>query len=101
VQGGILAGMIDNCVGPALAVLVPERTAALIQLSVNYLGPVEPGISIIGRAQVVRRGRTQAVIDATLERESDGKLLVKAVATNVFTGDVEDPIDVEKLTRSL
>ena len=84
IQGGILAGMIDNIIGPAVASAVPDRQTSTIQMSVHYLHSVRAGERIIGEAQVIKFGRTQAYTEARLVREDDGTLLVKATATNVF-----------------
>ncbi|MDP8255047.1 MAG: PaaI family thioesterase [Candidatus Alcyoniella australis] len=97
VQGGILAGMLDNCIGPALVSAVPDRQASLVQLSVSYLGAARPGQTLIGRARVVKHGRTQALIEAGLETELDGKLLVKALATNVFLDTAVQPVDLDSI----
>jgi uncharacterized protein (TIGR00369 family) len=91
IQGGILAGMIDNCVGPAVGATTPDRQTTTIQMSIHFLKPVIAGETIIGTAEVVKYGRTQAYVEANLTRESDGELLVKATATNLFLGKV-DPV---------
>jgi uncharacterized protein (TIGR00369 family) len=84
IQGGILAGMIDNVIGPAVVSLAPEKPTATIHMSVNFLGSARAGEAIIGTARVVRYGRTQIYLEAEMTRESDGKLILKATATNVL-----------------
>ena len=84
IQGGILAGMVDNVIGPAVVSAVPDRQTSTIQMSVNFLAPARPGERILGTARVVRLGRTQAYIEAELVRESDKTLLLRASATNIF-----------------
>jgi len=42
------------------------------------------GEAIIGTAEVIKHGRTQAYIEAKMERESDGALLIRATATNIM-----------------
>jgi acyl-coenzyme A thioesterase 13 len=87
IQGGILAGMLDNIIGPAVVSAQPDRRSATIQMSVNYLDSAKAGDTLLGTARVVRAGRRQAYIEAELIRESDNACLVKATATNVFVGD--------------
>ena len=89
VQGGILAGMMDNIIGPATVSAMPDRRSATIQMSVNYLRSVRSSETIIGTAEVIKQGRTQVYLEAKLNRESDGKLLATASATNVFLDAVE------------
>jgi len=89
IQGGILAGMIDNIIGPAVVSVAPDRQSSTIQMTVNYLRSVKAGEKLIGTARVIKHGRTQAFVEATLEWERDKALLVKASATNVFL----DPVD--------
>ncbi len=84
IQGGILAAMLDNTVGPALWSIVPDRASSTIQMSINFLRPAKAGDVIRGIAEVVKHGQTQAYIEARLERATDGAVLTKATATNVF-----------------
>lgn len=84
IQGGIIAGMLDNVFGPAVVSAMPSSRTSTIQMSVNYLRSVKAGEPIIGIAQVVKLGRTQVLIEARMERESDRELLVMATATNLI-----------------
>ncbi|MCC6158825.1 MAG: PaaI family thioesterase [Deltaproteobacteria bacterium] len=84
IQGGILAAMLDNTIGPAVAFTHPDRASSTIHLAVNFLRSVRAGEVIVGTAEVVKSGRRQVYVEAQLERESDGALLVRASATNVF-----------------
>ena len=84
VQGGLLAGMLDNIIGPAVVSVAPERPTTTIQMNINYLRPAKPGDILIGTAKVVKHGRTQAYIEAELLREADNALLACATATNLF-----------------
>lgn len=57
IQGGFLAAMLDETLGPALvATLPPDRFAPTLDLHVQYLRPARPG-RLVGRGRVVRRGR--------------------------------------------
>ena len=84
IQGGIIAGMLDNVFGPAVVSAAPSSRSTTVQMSVNYLRSVKAGEPIIGTAEVVKLGRTQVLIEAKMERESDRELLVKATATNLI-----------------
>ena len=44
VQGGFLAAMLDDTLGPALtATLEPDQFAPTIELKVNFIAPAQPG----------------------------------------------------------
>ena len=57
VQGGFLAAMLDDTLGPALvATLSDGEWAPTISLNVQFLRPARPG-RLRSRGRVVRRGR--------------------------------------------
>jgi uncharacterized protein (TIGR00369 family) len=57
VQGGFLAAMLDDTLGPALvATLGSGEFAPTTDLHVQFLRPARPG-RLIGRGRIVRRGR--------------------------------------------
>lgn len=84
VQGGLLAAMMDDTVGPAMFSLSLVRPFTTVAMTTHYLRAVRPGDVILGHSEVIKAGRTQALIEARLVRESDGELLAKASITNVF-----------------
>jgi uncharacterized protein (TIGR00369 family) len=80
VQGGFLAAMLDDTLGPALvATLAAGEWAPTTDLHVQFLAPARPGL-ITGRGRVVRRGAQMAFLSGELADE-DGTLLATAVAT--------------------
>ena len=90
VQGGMLAAMLDDTVGPALAAtLGPGQFAPTTDLHVQFLRPVAPG-RLVGRGRVVRRGRQVAFLSGELIDES-GVVVATAMATAQIR-DVEFPI---------
>jgi uncharacterized protein (TIGR00369 family) len=84
IQGGILAGMLDNLVGPAAHSAAPDRIAVTVSLTVNFIAAAQPGDVLVGHADVIKAGRLQMVVEARLEREADNKLIAKASAINIF-----------------
>jgi uncharacterized protein (TIGR00369 family) len=79
IQGGILAAMLDDIMGPAVFVLTEGRLyTATISLTVNFLAPAKPG-AIVGEAEVTQLGKTIAFVAAKLTAE-DGTLLATASA---------------------
>jgi len=80
VQGGLLAAMLDDTLGPALvATLDPDQFAPTTDLHVQFLRPARPG-RILGRGRIVRRGRQVAFLAGELLDES-GAVVATAMAT--------------------
>jgi uncharacterized protein (TIGR00369 family) len=80
VQGGFLAAMLDDTLGPALtATLEPNQFAPTLELKVSFINPAKPG-SLIGEGRVVSRGGSVAFLAGELRTE-DGVLIATATAT--------------------
>jgi uncharacterized protein (TIGR00369 family) len=80
VQGGLLAAMLDDTLGPALvATLDDGEWAPTTDLHVQFLSPARPG-RIVGRGRIVRRGAQVAFMSGELCDEQ-GSLLATATAT--------------------
>jgi len=84
IQGGILAAMLDNVMGPAGFSAAEGKAFSTIQMSLTYQGAVKPGEIVIGEANVVKKGKTLMLVDGELFREHDRKLLARATAVNMF-----------------
>ena len=66
VQGGFLAAMLDDTLGPALvATLGPGQFAPTTDLHVQFLRPARPG-RLTGRGRVVHRGKDIAFLAGEL-----------------------------------
>jgi uncharacterized protein (TIGR00369 family) len=80
IQGGFLAAMLDDTMGPALvATLGPGLFAPTADLHVQFLRPARPG-RLTGRGRVVRRGKDVAFLAGELLDES-GQVVAAATAT--------------------
>jgi len=80
VQGGLLAAMLDDTLGPALvATLGPGELAPTTDLHVQFLRPARPG-RLVGRGRIVRRGGTVGFMAGELVDES-GTVVATATAT--------------------
>ena len=80
IQGGFLAAMLDDTLGPALAAsLSPGDFAPTTDLHVQFLRPARPG-RLLGRGRVVRRGRDVGFLAGELLDE-DGNIVAVAAAT--------------------
>jgi uncharacterized protein (TIGR00369 family) len=80
VQGGFLAAMLDDTLGPALvATLGDGEWAPTTDLHVQFLRPAAPG-ELRGHGRIVRRGKDVAFMAGEL-RNGDGELVATATAT--------------------
>ena len=80
IQGGLLAAMLDDTLGPALvATLGPGQFAPTTDLHVQFLRPARPGRPT-GRGRIVRRGQDVAFLAGELLNDS-GQVVAAATAT--------------------
>lgn len=80
VQGGFLAAMLDDTLGPALvATLGPDQFAPTTDLHVQFLRPARPG-RLVGRGRIVRRGKDIGFMSGELV-DSAGAVVATATAT--------------------
>jgi uncharacterized protein (TIGR00369 family) len=80
IQGGFLAAMLDDTLGPALvATLGDGEWAPTTDLHVQFMKPAKPG-ELRGSGRIVRRGRDVAFMAGEL-RNSEGDLVATATAT--------------------
>lgn len=80
VQGGFLAAMLDDTLGPALVcTLPPGQFAPTIELKVNFIKPAQLGL-LFGEGRIVARGNTIAFLAGEL-RTGAGELIATATAT--------------------
>ena len=80
VQGGFLAAMLDDTLGPT--VLVKTRGASYcttIDLSVRFLAPARPG-RLVGDGRLVQLGNTIAFLEGEL-RDGGGRIVATATAS--------------------
>lgn len=80
VQGGILAAMLDDTMGPALvATLPPGQFAPTLEMKISFLAPARVG-PLWGHGRVVQGGRTNAFVEADLV-DADDRVVARASAT--------------------
>jgi uncharacterized protein (TIGR00369 family) len=77
VQGGLLAAMLDDTMGPAVFMMTEGKLyTTTISLTANFLAPARPG-PITAEAKVTQLGKTIAFVEGKLTAE-DGTLLATA-----------------------
>ena len=80
IQGGFLAAMLDDTLGPALvATLSDGEWAPTISLNVHFVRPAKPG-RLRSRGRVVRKGREIAFLAGELLDER-GEVVATATAS--------------------
>jgi uncharacterized protein (TIGR00369 family) len=80
VQGGFLAAMLDDTMGPAVFAMGKGAIfAPTIDLHVSFLKPARPG-AFVGKGRVVSLGKSIAFLEGELFDET-GVLVARATAT--------------------
>ena len=80
VQGGLLAAMLDDTLGPALAAkLAPGQFAPTLELKTNFIAPARVG-TLVGEGRVVHMGKSVCFLEGRLT-DSSGRLIATATAT--------------------
>jgi uncharacterized protein (TIGR00369 family) len=80
IQGGFLAAMLDDTLGPALVATLPaDRFAPTLDLHVQFLRPARPG-RLLGRGRVVHRGGEVCFLAGEL-LDPEGRPVAVATAT--------------------
>lgn len=86
VQGGILAGMLDNVIGATLGLTQPQMKHATIQMNIQFFHPVRAGETILGRARIERQSSRHLAVEAWLTAEAESERLVQMQATHLIFG---------------
>ncbi len=79
IQGGLLAAMLDDTMGPAVFLMTQGRFYTVtIAMNLNYLAPAKPG-RLIGEVRVVQLGKTVAFMEGSLT-DDRGTLIARATS---------------------
>jgi uncharacterized protein (TIGR00369 family) len=80
VQGGFVAAMLDDTMGPALVSMTGGKEMPVtLDLNVTFIKPVSPG-RVIGRGRVVSRTRSTAFLEGELF-DLENNLLARSTST--------------------
>ena len=80
IQGGFLAAMLDDTMGPAMFIYGEGRVfTPTIDLHVSFLSPARPG-PLYGEGQVVQAGKSIAFLEGQL-MDLSGTLIARATAS--------------------
>ncbi len=85
VQGGLVAGYLDDVMGHAYVAATGGEQAPLnLEISMQLLGLLPEGATIIGKGRVVRGGRRVIFLEGELLSE-DGQVLARSTSTAIPT----------------
>lgn len=84
-HGGVISGMIDDCIGVNFFIPGLEYFYPTINLNVEFFNPVTEGETVKVKRQVVRRGKTVINIKADVINESNKKLVAQATSNLVVS----------------
>jgi uncharacterized protein (TIGR00369 family) len=80
VQGGFLAAMLDDTMGPAVFVMTDGKFfPPTLDLHVSFLAPTRPG-RLVGEGRVVQLGKSIAFLEGVLF-DASGTPVARATAT--------------------
>jgi uncharacterized protein (TIGR00369 family) len=80
VQGGLLAAMLDDVMGPAALVMSEGRLfTSTLDMTVSFLAPARLG-PLIGEGTVIQLGKTIGYLQGEL-RDEVGTLIARATST--------------------
>ncbi|NVE93422.1 PaaI family thioesterase [Altererythrobacter lutimaris] len=85
VQGGLVAGYLDDVMGYAYVAATDGEQAPLnLEISMQLLGLLPEGATIIGKGRVVRGGRRVIFLEGELLTE-EGQVLARSTSTAIPT----------------
>jgi uncharacterized protein (TIGR00369 family) len=85
VQGGLVAGYLDDVMGYAYVCMTDGAQAPLnLEISMQLLGLIPTGATITGKGRVVRAGRRVVFLEGELLSE-EGQVLARATSTAIPT----------------
>ena len=84
VLGGYLSAMLDDVAGLATWYAGGGRMFTTAQMSTSFLRGAKLDEPIIGESTLTSHGKRQAFAEATLSRESDGRVIAKATLVQTF-----------------
>lgn len=80
IQGGFVAAMLDEAMGPALvATLPPGQFAPTLEMKVSFLEPAKVG-PLWAHGRVVKRGSTNSFVEGEL-LDAQGRVIARSSAT--------------------
>jgi len=86
-HGGVIAAMIDDCMGVTFFVMGLEYFYPTINLNIDYFNPTGEGKTVFVRTQVVKQGKT--IINMKAEVLSERKRLLAQATSNLALSSIK------------
>ncbi len=83
-HGGVMAGFMDEIIGMACYTLGREAFYAALNINVDFLRPAKSGEIIIGKAEVIRAGKTVIYMGCEVY-DTTNRLLARSVSNMIKT----------------
>ncbi len=84
-HGGVIAGMIDDCMGVNFFILGLEYFYPTINLNVEFFNAASEGETVIVKTKVIKQGKTVINIKADVINENNMKLVAQATSNLVVS----------------
>jgi uncharacterized protein (TIGR00369 family) len=84
-HGGVISGMIDDCMGVNFFILGLEYFYPTINLNVEFFNPASEGETVIVKTQIIKQGKTIINIKADVINENNMKLVAQATSNLVVS----------------
>jgi uncharacterized protein (TIGR00369 family) len=82
VHGGMIATMLDSCVGCAVHTTLPPNVGyTTLELKVNYVRALGAGVAVRAEGNVIHAGSKVATAEGKLVEADSGKLIAHATTT--------------------
>lgn len=88
-HGGVISGMIDECIGVTFFVLGLEYFYPTINLNVEFFSAAKEGETVLVQTQVIKQGKTIINIKADMLNDS-GRILASATS-NLAVSNIKIP----------
>nr|WP_320058016.1 PaaI family thioesterase [uncultured Bacteroides sp.] len=86
-HGGVIAAMIDDCIGVTSFIMGLEYFYPTINLYVDYFNPTNEGKTVLVRTQVVKKGKT--IINMKAEVLNDRQKLLAQATSNLALSNIK------------
>lgn len=88
-HGGVISGMIDECIGVTFFVLGLEYFYPTINLNVEFFSAAKEGETVLVQTQMIKQGKTIINIKADMLNDS-GRILASATS-NLAVSNIKIP----------
>ena len=86
-HGGVISGMIDDCIGVNFFILGLEYFYPTINLNVEFFNPAAEGETVSVKTQVIKQGKT--IINIKADVLNENLRLVAQASSNLAASDIK------------